>query len=269
MSFDDRVLALFGEANPVSTEATLDELTRPRLALIEQGEEHVSDAKDGIVQLDRPIVKQERNRGLLVGLAAAVLALLIGTASWIALAGSPDKTREEAAADGDPIAVIEVFFERWSAGDVRGAMSFIGDQDWTEGNPFIGQSMEYVVALEPEGWFWSVSDCAEQVADTYRCRIELVGDPLLDAVGGSAGQNQFKVEDGKITGAPRILGIGAAQADQALAQYARQQDPAGYEAACVGANGRAWEANGVVFNRACGAFLAPYVQPAADELTGG
>lgn len=266
MSFEDRVLALFADANTVSDEATLDDLMRPSLQLIEQGEDAMSDTKVRQIDTDRPIVKQERSRGRIYGLAAAVIALLIGTVSWIALAGSPDKTLEEAAADGDPIAIIEVFFQRWSGGNVNGAFALVGDQDWTEGNVFLGPEMEYVAALEPEGWFWSVTDCVEQVPGTYNCNVALVGDPVLEAMGGAAGRAQFKVEGNKLTQVPRVLGIGAAAADQRLARYAEVQDPERYQAVCVGANGLAREANGVVYNRACGTFLSQYLVPLAAEL---
>jgi hypothetical protein len=265
MSYEDRVLALFAAANPVSNDATLRELERPSLKLLEQGEHEMSDTKIRPIDTDRPIVKQERNRGLLYGAAAAILALVVGTAAWIAFAGPGDETPDAAA--GDSIAIIEDFFQKWSAGDVRGAFALVGDQDWVEGNVFIGPSMEYIAALEPDGWSWSVTDCAEQVPGTYNCRVQLVGDPVLDALDGSAGQSQFKVEDGKLTQVPRVLGVGGAQADQALAEYARIQDPSGYEAACVGANGRAWEENGVVYNGVCGAFLSQYLEALAAELT--
>ena len=265
MSHEDRVLALFAEANPVSDHATLDDLMRPTLSLIEQGEDAMSDTKQQPINIDRPIVKQERTRGLLYGVAAAILALVVGTVGWIALAGSGETPPDSAAEES--IAVIEDFFERWSAGDVTGAMALVGDQDWTEGNVFLGSTMEYVVALEPDGWAWSISGCAEQVPGTYNCRVELVGDPLFDAIGGAAGQSQFKVEEGKLTQVPRVLGVGAGQADLALAQYAQTTDPSGYEAACVGANGRAWEENGVVYNRACGTFLSQYLEPLAAQLT--
>ena len=265
MSYEDQVLAVFADANPIPDTAAFDDLMRPTLTLIEQGEEAMSDTKQQPISIERPIVKQERNRGLLYGAAAAILALVVGTVGWIALAGSGDDPADVAA--GDSIAIIETFFQKWSEGEVNQAFALVGDQDWTEGNVFLGPTMEYVVAVEPDGWFWSVTGCAEQVPGTYNCRVELVGDPLLDALGGSFGQSQFKVENGKLTQVPRVLGIGAAQADQALATYAQTQDPSGYEAACVGANGRAWEENGVVYDKACGTFLSQYVEPLAAELT--
>ena len=266
MSYEDRVLELFAGATPVTDDADLDQLTRPRLQLIEQGEDAMSDTDVRDINTDRPIIKQENSRGVRV-VAAALVALVLGTVAWFALADSGENRLDDVAADADSIAAIEDFFRRWSDGDVRGALSLVGDQDWTEGNVFIEPEMEYVIALEPAGWFWSVTGCAQQVPGTYRCNVALVGDPVLAAMGGAAGSTQFTVEDGKLTQVPRVLGVGAAAADQRLAQFAESQNPAGYEAACVGANGRAWEQNGVVYNRECGAFLAPYLEPLAAELS--
>ena len=267
MSYDDRVLALFAEANPVSDDAGLDELMRPGLQLIKQREEAMSEDEMRAIDTDRPIVKQERSRGLLYGAAAAMIALALGTGAWLALAGSAEKTVAEDAADGEPVAVIEAFYKKWSEGDVNGALELVSTKDGTEDNLFLQQTMEYVTAIEPEGWFWSVSDCVEQVPGTYNCRVELVGDPLLATMGVVAGRLQLRVEDGKLTQAPQVFGVDAAQADRRLATYSQKQDPAGYEAVCVGANGRAYEANGVVYDNACGVFLAQYLESLAAELT--
>ncbi|NNC92853.1 MAG: hypothetical protein HKN80_10210 [Acidimicrobiia bacterium] len=266
MNFDDRVLTLFAEANPVRDDATLDELMRPSLKLIEQREASMSDTKMREIDADRSLVKQERSRGLTYGVAAAVVAVLMGTVSWLALAGSPNTALNDAAADGDPVAVIEAFLQTWSDGDVDGAIGLIGDQEWVRDNAFLKPEMEYVVALEPEGWFWSATNCTEQAPGTYSCTIALIGDPLLDVMGEAAGPAQFEIEDGKLKQVPRLLGVGAAQADQRLAQYAEIQDREGYEAACTGSDGRALEENGVVYNGACGAFLSRYLAPLAAEL---
>ena len=265
MSYEDRVLALFADANPVADDASLDELIRPSLVPIEQREKAMSDTEIRSLDTHRGLATQDRWRGFRRGAAAAVAALVIGTVAWIVVTGATDDSPD--ATTGDSIAVIEDFFRRWSDGDVSGAFALVGDQDWTDGNPFLRPTMEYVVALEPDGWYWSVTGCEEQVPGTFNCRVQLVGDPVLDAMGGAAGSAQFKVEDGKLTQVPRVLGVGAAAADQTLALFAQSQDPGGYEAACVGANGRAWEENGVVYDRECGAFLSQYLEPLAAELT--
>jgi hypothetical protein len=266
MSYEDRVLALFADANPVPDDANLAELTRPNLQLIEQGEDTMSDTRVRAVDIDRPIVRAERNRGLLYGAAAAILALVVGTVGWIAVAGSDGETQDEAAAGTDPIGLIESFYERWSMGNVAGALELGNPGDWTDTSLiFIETTMDYVVAIEPDGWFWSVHDCAEQATGTFNCGLTIVGDPLLDAMGLAAGRGQFSIEDGKLTEVE--LGQWTRAADRQLATYAEQQDPVAYEAVCVGSNGRAWEENGVVYNRACGAFLSQYLEPLAAELS--
>ncbi|NNF08982.1 MAG: hypothetical protein HKN74_01725 [Acidimicrobiia bacterium] len=267
MSYEDRVLALFGDANPVPGDADVTELSRPTLQLIEQREDAMSDTKVRTIDTDRPIVKQERGRRVLYGAAAALVALIVGTISWIAWTAVDEPSPDSATGFEEGVEVIETFFQRWTDGDASGAMSLVGDQDFVAGNVFLGPEIEYVIALEPDGWFWSVTDCAEQVPGTFNCSVRLVGDPLFDALGVAAARAQFTVEDGKLGNMPRILGIDAAQADQRLATYAEQDNPIGYEANCVGANGRAWEGSGVVYNRACGAFLSQYLAPLAAELT--
>ncbi len=225
------------------------------------GEKAMSDTKQRPINTDRPLVKQERTRGLLYGAAAAVIVLVLGTAAWIALAGS-GATLEAAAEGGDPVAVIEVFYQKWSEGDVDGAMEFVSTNQRTF---FLRSTMEYVVALEPAGWSWSVSDCAEQIPGTYRCRLELVGDPVIDAMGLEAGLPQLRVSGNRLI---EVADPAYAQADQKLAVYAETQDPEGYEAVCTEGNGLALDGQGVVYDQACGAFLAPYVPRLAAELTG-
>lgn len=262
MTIEDRVLALFAEANPVSDNATLDDLMRPTLSLIEQGEETMSDTKQQPINIDRPIVKQERARGLLYGVAAAVMALVLGTAAWVGLAGSGEKTLAEAAEGGDPVALIEVFYQRWSEGDVDGALEFVR-QD-SNSTMFLRGMMEYIVALEPDGWSWSVAECAEQVPDVYRCRLDLIGDPVLDAMDLTGGFPQYRIDGNRLT---EVNFSSYIEADLRLAVYAEAQDPFGYEAVCIGANGLTMESNGVVYNGECGSFLAPYIAPLAAELT--
>jgi len=262
MSHEDRVLALFADANPVSDDAAVDDLMRPTLSLIEQGEDAMSDTKQQPINIDRPIVRQERTRGLLYGAAAAILALVVGTVGWIALAGSGEKTLEEAAEGGDPVALIEVFYQRWSEGDVDGALEFVKTDSIS--TRFLRGEMEYTAALEPDGWSWSVTECAEQVADVYRCRLDLIGDPIIDTMNLVGGFPQYRINGNRLT---EVNFAFYPEADLRLAVYAEAQDPTGYEAACIGANGLALEGNGVVYNGECGAFLAPYVEPLAAELT--
>ena len=257
MRFDDQVLSRFADANPVPDEATLDALLRPDLELI-YGEEAMSDTQQRPINTDRPIVKQERSRGLIYGLAAAAVALLIGTVSWIALAGSEDPTLEELAAGGDPIAVIEVFHQKWSEGDVEGALQYVAPS-----NSLVGRAgIEYVIAVEPAGWSWSVTDCAEQVPGTYRCRVAMIGDPVIDILAPGGRTVQFIVEGSSIA---RVGFADYQQEDQMLAAYAERQDPDGYATVCtIRAADRDDEPG--FYNKECGAFLSQYVTPLAAEL---
>ncbi len=82
MNYEDQVLALFGEANPVSDLDTLEDLMSPRLEVVEQRTGDMTDAKVGEIDLNRPIFKKDRRFGLVYGLAAALVVLMIGSVVW-------------------------------------------------------------------------------------------------------------------------------------------------------------------------------------------
>ena len=263
MSIEDQVLALFGEANPVSSQATVDELTRPHLEVVEQGRMQMQDTTRRRVDTELPIVKEERGRRLAIGLAAAALALVVGGGAWVILGGSPDPTLEEAAQGGDPIAVIQVFHQKWSEGDVDGALAFVADAP--DARVAQRNAMAYHIALEPPGWFWSVTGCAEQAPGVYQCDVRLNGDPIVDALGLETYSHQFRVEGNRLsdwgTASLTLQNIDAALADDAL-----KQDPDGHGAACSPAED-SYSLGKAVFNPGCGAFLAQYVQSYAATLT--
>jgi len=92
VSYDDQVLALFGEANPVSDRDTLEHLLRPHLEVVEQRIGDMKETKVRVIDPAQPIVKQEQRHRLAYGLVAAVAVLIVGTVTWIAVVndGEPD-----------------------------------------------------------------------------------------------------------------------------------------------------------------------------------
>lgn len=82
MNYEDQVLALFGEANPVSDLDTLEDLMSPRLEVVEQRTGDMTDTKVREIDPNRPIFKKDRRFGLVYGLAAALVVLMIGSVVW-------------------------------------------------------------------------------------------------------------------------------------------------------------------------------------------
>ena len=264
MSHEDRVLALFADANPVSDEANLDELTLPSLQLIEQREREMSDTEIGRVDTDRPLVKQAMPRGIILGVAAAMVALVLGTIGWLAAAGSGEKTLEEAAADGDATAVVELFYQRWSQGDVEGAHELVVPSGLESDRIFERALMEFVVALEPDGWSWSVADCGEVVPDVVQCTVRLVGDPVADVL-GLQNRVQFRLDGSRLATFPDVGSVELRATDAALARYAEERDRTGYAAACA-SNASSGRDEVPVYTADCGAFLSDYLQEFAATL---
>jgi len=94
-----------------------------------------------------------------------------------------------------------VFFEDWKAGNVETALG------WLQPNARFGGSadnedarhfMEYVVALEPSGWSFSVTDCQSSGSSGVNCTVALVGDPVIDALGLEGRSVSFGFQDGRV-----------------------------------------------------------------------
>ena len=98
MNYEDQVLALFGEANPVSDLDTLEDLMSPRLEVIEQRTGDMPDTKVREIDPSRPIFKKDRRFGLVYGLAAALVVLMIGSVVWAVFLNDsePDVARQPA-----------------------------------------------------------------------------------------------------------------------------------------------------------------------------
>ncbi len=82
MNYEGQVLALFGEANPVSDLDTLEDLMSPRLEVVEQRTGDMTDTKVREIDPNRPIFKKDRRFGLVYGLAAALVVLILGSVVW-------------------------------------------------------------------------------------------------------------------------------------------------------------------------------------------
>ena len=118
MSYEDQVLALFGEANPISEHDTLENFLRPRLEIVEQRTGNMTEQEVRHIDPTRPIVRKERRRGPVWGLAAAAAVLIIGTVSWIAFRDDGGSGFAATPVD-DALSVAAAYFEAYNAGDVE------------------------------------------------------------------------------------------------------------------------------------------------------
>lgn len=85
MNYEDQVLALFGEANPVSDLDTLEDLMSPHLEVVEQRTGDMTDTKVREIDPQKPIFQKNRRRGWVYGVAAAVVAVIFVGVAWAVL----------------------------------------------------------------------------------------------------------------------------------------------------------------------------------------
>ena len=90
MIYEDQVLALFGEANPVSDLDTLEDLMSPRLEVVEQRTGDMTDTKLREIDPQKPIFQKQRRRGWVYGVAAAVVTLIFVGVAWAVLSNDSE-----------------------------------------------------------------------------------------------------------------------------------------------------------------------------------
>lgn len=221
----------------------------------------MSNPEPPLIDTQRPSVRQNRRWPY----GVAVAAILVAVAILFSVAGRGPQTIEEAADSGDPAAVLQVFHQKWSDGNVDGALAYLHPSLLEESGEALGNLIEYTHAISPGGFSISVTECSEQAPDVWRCRIGVIGDPIVDAMNLSATSEQFRFEDGLMT----QFGLSDyRQADLALALVAQAGDPDGYQAACGRPGPGEFADGGVVYNRTCGEFLAPFVDATVAGLAG-
>lgn len=96
------------------------------------------------------------------------------------------------------------------------------------------------------------------------CLVEVVDDPLIAAFAIGPTPSQFRVRDGKITRVGYLKPFSTV--DLALSAYAVRTDPVDFERACSDPGGIYLSDAGVVYNSACGAYLADLVDGVLAEL---
>lgn len=262
MKYEDQVLALFGEANPVPAGEAVEPLLRPHLDVVEQRSGIVTDTD--VRDMTRPITTNGKRRRLIYVLAAALFVVAAGAVTWLVIVERDGL--HDAALAGDPEAVVRVFFDEWAAGDLDAAQSWLHPDarfDTIADNEDARHFMEYVAGLLPSGWTFSVSDCESSSVERVGCTVALDGYRLAEALSLEGGLVEFSVRNGLIT-AWNVPNYGRAEIE--LRTFAQAQDPVGFETAC----GR--EALGVrppggdVFGQKCGEFLGTFVDDVVTSV---
>lgn len=156
MSYDDQVLALFGEANPVSDRDTLEHLLRPHLEVVEQRIGDMKETKVRVIDPAQPIVKQEQRHRLAYGLVAAVAVLIVGTVTWIAVVndGEPDVA--------SPVDIGRSFIEAQDAWDADAATALLAPDAVIKGSGLVTEVEQYASNFawyQALDWRWAVEEC--------------------------------------------------------------------------------------------------------------
>ena len=162
MSYEDQVLALFGEANPISKHDTLENFLRPRLEIVEQRTGNMTEQEVRDIDPTRPIVRKERRRGPVYGLAAAVVVLIIGTVSWIAF-------RDDGGSGfaATPVDIGRSFIQAQDAWDADAALALLAPDAVIDQGLFTNieeypSHFEWNRALD---WNFAVEECNQTVND--------------------------------------------------------------------------------------------------------
>lgn len=210
-------------------------------------------------------------RGPLVAAAAAVVVVVVGAVAFLFassgdepnVATTPGPTTTRAATTVAPTTaapvptvslpvsasdVVRAFYERYNERDLDGALALVAPDGSLRGfaRTELRDLLDFL-AVYPSRFV--VGDCRESgPAGTASCFVELVGDPLVDALEPGGADLQFRVEDGVLTVVNfkdyRVL-------DLRFRLYVEQVDRDGLERACT--------LDSTVFNRACGEFLSGFV----------
>ena len=196
MNYEDQVLALFGEANPVSDLDTLEDLMSPRLEVVEQRTGDMTDTKVREIDPNRPVFKKERRRGLVYGLAAALVALILGSVVWAVLLNDPGT---DVAPGSEGIATS--FIEASTASEATAAVALLAP-DATINHPAVARVGEYQGWVDYRlaiGWRATVTDCTgagTEVTCTYTFENDWTRALEVGPFGGSS--FQFNIADGQI-----------------------------------------------------------------------
>ena len=242
----DRAYARLVAANPVEDPARyLAEVVDLEQSL-RRFEEDVM-ANNGVAS--KPVVASSWGRRPLVAIAAFVAVLVLGIPIWLAFDGS-----EPDVVGGDPMEVVDAFFDRWNRGDVDAALALVdpevavngGLQDWFDLRGLMVFAAQFDAEMESECRLLAEEGALSCDWAWRSASAEAVG------VAGSQGSG-FTVTDGGIT-ALRTPNYGAVEL--ALSSFAREADAAGFSTSCAPDGQSPRGASGLPFNERCGRFLA-------------
>jgi hypothetical protein len=256
MTFEDRVLQRFADANPVPDSENLVPSPHQHMIAIERRRDAMTYTTKRPIDPDRVLPPPPRRRRVSIALAAAAVVAVSVAAVWLATGGNDES---DTAAAAESVAVVVSFHDRWNAGDVEGALALTspdfasvgGGRERTE------NFMEYVAVFIPEFGTWVLSDCVEtEPAGTVECFTEF-DDPMAEALGISGSNTQYTVREGQLArlGLPNYDAV-----DIQLKQFASAANPEGTEENC---GGIFW------YTPKCGEFLVTFVDDFLVSLETG
>lgn len=240
----DSAYARLVAANPVEDpERYLAELVDLERSLRRFEEDVMTD--EGVLASQ---IASSRSPRLYAAVAAFAAVLVLAVPIWLALAG------REPAVGGDPIEVVDAFFDRWNRGDVDAALALVdpevavnsGLQEWSDLRGLMLFAAQFDAEMEA-----ACGPLAEE--ETLNCAWAWRSASAEALGAGGAQQSRFVVTDGLIA-AMSTPNYGAVE--RALSEFAREADSAGYSAACAPDGESPRSASGFVFNEQCGRFLA-------------
>lgn len=269
----DRISRLVRDANPApDPDTSLD--SGDRTALFAEIEQRTGLAKGPTVERIR---KPKRSPRWAPALAAAGAIVAAITFALVVLtndnpdATNPTTTLPAPGESSSPTEIVNALYTRWNERDIEGALAYLHPDARQARGRDVGSVawwrnyLNYSVAAYGGDWAWILRDCTEVREQSVQCRLGVANEPLLDARAAPSVLKQFDIQDGLIIRLP--LPADATAADIAVDRYAKTQDPEGHLAAC-GIDGRDLLGEFVVYDQACGQFIAPYRLALAAELLG-
>jgi len=289
----DQVLDQIVQANPKPAERPAPGTVLTRAALLVELDRRSGDmqtqdkpASQNTKPTSPPTSPTRRRRLVpaLAGAAALMVALVIAV---VLVSGNqePASPYADAAAGGEPAAILGLFVESYRTGDVEGALPYV-DPDLSVGFTNLGDAITWMPGLiEFQDALYERDEPGPSVCEGpaesgwVSCTFTEAADGVWAAAGFPETTYRAKLADGRIvvwlwpgSAEGELLWGAFDDVERPLGLYAAEVDPEGMAAQCDVARGlEAGElVSGfpLVLNQQCGAFLAGFLDDYQATLDG-
>ncbi len=231
------------ELNPVPSPTDVDTRLTSATAFLESLEERDttmtgSKTRPEPSKVHAPAGPPQRARWLVAAAAAVVVAAIVGVGAILLADSSDDATGfADRAAAGDAPAILGAFLEQYLVGDVEGAMQYI-DPGITNllTTDQLRDEIAFVGIVYPTDQHAEIACEDSGFGDRVACTLTYGPDSALQAIGYGKWTVTAQITDGRIASYTNPVALAF---EDALAQYAQAQDPAGYDNATCRAVGPA------------------------------